>query len=108
MYVLVIVLLVLFVVFYTVRRRRLAKEFEKKIESFIEECDSFFAEFDDIFDHYIQDAERDAFVFKYKALYHELQRYSSISSKVGNSVKFEDFKKKYKNFPRLVLDSNVD
>ena len=108
MYVLVIVLLVLFVVFYTVRRRRLAKEFEKKIESFIEECDSFFAEFDDIFDHYIQDAERDAFVFKYKALYHELQRYSSISSKVGNSVKFEDFKKKYKNFPRLVLDSNVE
>lgn len=101
-------MLVLFVVFYTLRKKRLAKEFEEKIESFIEVSDSFFVDFDDIFDHYIQDAERDAFISKYKALYHELQRYSGIPSKVDDFVKLEDFKKKYKDFPRLVLESNVE
>ena len=81
---------------------------EEKIKSFIEVCDSFFVEFDGIFNHYIEDAERDALIFKYKALYHELQRYSGIPSKVDDFVKLEDFKKKYKDFPRLVLESNVD
>ena len=108
MFVLIIVLFVLFVLVYAVRRRKLAKEFEEKIKSFIEACDSFFVEFDGIFNHYIEDAERDALIFKYKALYHELQRYSGIPSKVDDFVKLEDFKKKYKDFPRLVLESNVD
>ena len=108
MFVLIIVLFVLFVLVYAVRRRKLAKEFEEKIKSFIEVCDSFFVEFDGIFNHYIEDAERDALIFKYKALYHELQRYSGIPSKVDDFVKLEDFKKKYKDFPRLVLESNVD
>ena len=108
MFVLMIVLFVLFVVFYVVRRRQLAKEFEEKIEGFIEICDSFFVDFDEIFNHFIQDAERDAFISKYKALYHELQRYSGIPTKVDDFVKLEDFKKKYKDFPRLVIESNVE
>lgn len=108
MFILIIVLIVLFVVFYAVRRRQLAKEFEEKVESLVEVCDSFFAEFDELFKHYIQDAERDAFIFKYKALYLELQRYSGIPSKVDDFVKLEDFKKKYEDFPRLVIESNVE
>ena len=110
MFVLLIILSVLFVVFYAVRRRQLAKEFEEKVRSFIEICDSFFVEFDGrgLFKHYIQDAERDAFILKYKALYLELQRYSGIPSKVEDFVKLEDFKKKYKDFPRLVFASNAE
>ena len=107
MFVLIIVLLVIFVACYVAHRKRLAKEFEEKVRSFIEICDSFFVEFDELFKHYIQDAERDAFILKYKVLYHELQRYSGISSKVEDFVKLEDFKKKYKDFPGLVIESNV-
>ena len=107
MFVLIVLLFVIFAVFYVVRRRRLAKEFEEKVRSFIEICDSFFVEFDELFKHYIQDAERDAFILKYKVLYHELQRYSGISSKVEDFVKLEDFKKKYKDFPGLIIESNV-
>ena len=107
MFVLIIVLLVIFVACYVAHRKRLAKEFEEKVRSFIEICDSFFVEFDGLFKHYIQDAERDAFILKYKALYLELQRYSGISSKVEDFVKLEDFKKKYKDFPGLVIESNV-
>ena len=107
MFVLIIVLLVIFVACYVAHRKRLAKEFEEKVRSFIEICDSFFVEFDGLFKHYIQDAERDAFILKYKVLYHELQRYSGISSKVEDFVKLEDFKKKYKDFPGLVIESNV-
>ena len=108
MFVLIIVLFVLFIVFYAVRRRQLAKEFEEKVESFVKVCDSFFLEFDELFKRYIQDSERDAFVFKYKALYQELRKYGGIPSKVDDFVKIEDFKKKYKDFPRLVLESNVE
>ena len=108
MFVLIIVLLVIFVACYVAHRKRLAKEFEEKVRSFIEICDSFFVEFDGIFNHYIEDAERDALIFKYKALYHELQRYSGIPSKVEDFVKLEDFKKKYKDFPRLVFASNAE
>ncbi len=108
MFVLIIVLFTSIALFYVARRRQLAKEFEQKVESFIEVCDSFFVDFDGIFNHYIQDAERDAFVSKYKTLYYELQRYSGIPSKVDDFVKLEDFKKKYKDFPRLVLESNVE
>ena len=107
MFVLIIVLLVIFVACYVAHRKRLAKEFEEKVRSFIEICDSFFVEFDGLFKHYIQDAERDAFILKYKALYLELQRYSGIPSKVEDFVKLEDFKKKYKDFPGLVIESNV-
>ena len=108
MFVLIIVLFVLFIVFYAVRRRQLAKDFEEKVESFVKVCDSFFLEFDELFKRYIQDSERDAFVFKYKALYQELRKYGGIPSKVDDFVKIEDFKKKYKDFPRLVLESNVE
>ena len=108
MFVLIIVLLVIFVACYVAHRKRLAKEFEEKVRSFIEICDSFFVEFDGLFKHYIQDAERDAFILKYKALYLELQRYSGIPSKVEDFVKLEDFKKKYKDFPRLVIESNAE
>ena len=108
MFVLIIVLLVIFVACYVAHRKRLAKEFEEKVRSFIEVCDSFFVEFDGLFKHYIQDAERDAFILKYKVLYHELQRYSGISSKVEDFVKLEDFKKKYKDFPGLVFASNAE
>ena len=108
MFVLIIVLLVIFVACYVAHRKRLAKEFEEKVQSFVEICDSFFAEFDGLFKHYVQDDERDAFVFKYKALYQELQRYSGIPSKVEDFVKLEDFKKKYKDFPRLVFASNAE
>lgn len=108
MFVLIIVLLVIFVACYVAHRKRLAKEFEEKVENFIEVCDSFFVDFDGAFNHYIQDAERDAFLFKYKALYYELQRYSGIPSKVEDFVKLEDFKKKYKDFPRLVFASNAE
>ncbi len=105
---LIIVSFIAFIVFLLVRRRQLAKEFEEKIEGFIEICDSFFVDFDEIFNHFIQDAEREAFISKYKALYHELQRYSGIPTKVDDFVKLEDFKKKYKDFPRLVIESNVE
>ncbi|WP_158212979.1 UvrD-helicase domain-containing protein [Fibrobacter sp. UWB2] len=108
MFVLIIVLLVIFVACYVAHRKRLAKEFEEKVRSFIEVCDSFFVEFDGLFKHYIQDAERDAFILKYKVLYHELQRYSGISSKVEDFVKLEDFKKQYKDFPGLVFASNAE
>ena len=81
---LIIVSFIAFIVFLLLRRRRLAKEFEEKIEGFIEICDSFFVDFDEIFNHFIQDAERDAFISKYKALYHELQRYSGIPTKVDD------------------------
>ena len=104
---LIIVSFIAFIVFLLVRRRQLAKEFEEKIEGFIEICDSFFVDFDEIFNHFIQDAERDAFISKYKALYHELQRYRGIPTKVDDFVKLEDFKKKYKDFPGLVIESNV-
>ena len=108
MFVLIIALFILFVVFYTIRRKQLTKEFEEKIESFIEVCDSFFVDYDNIFKHYIQDAEKDAFVLKYKVLYQELQRYSGISLKVDSFVKIEEFKRKYEDFPRLVFASNAE
>ncbi len=108
MFVLIIVLFTSVALCYVAHRRQLAKEFEQKVENFIEICDCFFVDFDGIFNHYIQDAERDAFVFKYKVLYYELQRYSGIPSKVDDFVKLEDFKKKYKDFPRLVIESNVE
>lgn len=105
---LIIVLFIPLVVFYAVRRRQLVKEFEAKLEGFLKEIDPFFVDFDAIFNHYIQDAERDAFIFKYKTQYLELQKYRGISSKVDGFAKIEDFRKKYKDFPKLVLESNAE
>lgn len=108
MFELIIVLFISFAVFYAFRRWRLAKEFNAKLEGFLKEIDSFLVDFDGIFYHYIQDAERDAFIFKYEALYLELQKYGRVPAKLEDFVKLEDFKKKYKDFPKLVIESNVE
>ena len=108
MLVLLIILLLALVVFYVIRRRKLAKELESKFALFLKEADSFLIEFDELFKQYIDESQKNNIVLKYQALYSELQKYSGISLKLEDFVKLDEFKKKYKDFPKLVAASNAE
>ena len=108
MLILLIILLLSLVVFYIVRRRKLAKELESKYSLFLKEADSFLIEFDELFKQYIDEPQKNNIVFRYQVLYSELQKYSGISLKVEDFVKLDEFKKKFKEFPKLVAASNAE
>ena len=108
MFILLIILLLSLVVFYIVRRRKLAKELESKYSLFLKEADSFLIEFDELFKQYIDEPQKNNIVLKYQTLYSELQKYSGISLKLEDFVKLDEFKKKYKDFPKLVAASNAE
>lgn len=103
----IVVLLFGFSVLLFIRHKKLAEEFEKRIDFFLGQISIFFKEYSDCLQHYVSEPEESVIISKWHDLYSEISRHHlSKEHKAFNEI--TQFKTTYKNLPKSISESNAE
>lgn len=104
---LVLAFLVVFAFLFARRKRKLAKELQKKIQDFLSQINIFLAEYSDLTNHFVPESEENEFAQKWQNLFSEISKYHFLE-KTDGFQKISEFKKAYKNLHQDISDSNAE
>ena len=102
-----LLLLACIIVFLVIYRKKLAAEFEKRIQDFQQKISLFFDEYLALKSHVVEEAEEQAFFLKWQDLYKETCRYKSLG-KSQNGSDIVHFIEVFKNLHHDISKSNAE
>lgn len=104
---LVLAFLVVVAFLFARRKRKLAKELQKKIQDFLSQINIFLAEYSDLTNHFVPGSEEIEFAKKWQNLFSEISKYHFLE-KTDGFKKISEFKNAYKNLHQNISDSNAE
>lgn len=103
----VLAFLIICVILVAKHRKKLAKEFQQKIQNFLAQTNIFFTEYFDLTKHYVSESEENEFSVKWQNLYLEIAKYH-ITEKTNGFLEIKRFKETYKNLHQNISTINAE